>query len=428
MKKSISLFLFATTSLLSETLDWKQALQEVAKGNLDIISAKANVNAQEAQLKVAYSFLAPQINANINYNENRSTFPFGDSVNVTQQKRYSAQISASQQLFNYSSFGGISQAKANIELSKIALRMTKATVEYNLKVAFQSMLYAQENIKIAEEFLKLRNENLRIVRLRFESGFENKGAVVVAEAYLKQAGYYHNQAKDTLFKASKQLAQVLGREQEPSSLYVRGEVPIDILPEARKLKTSLSQPNFRALALLSPTYENSLANIKLAEAQIELAKAGFMPSVSLTGTYGRVDQNLELRQDNWSIGAGINIPIFSGLSSIYTLSSSKSNLTVAEAKSRAIMLSTELDLLTKYFEFSWAQEQLQVAKAFYDAEVLRAKISKAEYLNGFLNYTQWDLINDSFVTKTQAYLQAKLNLVVKEALWQQALGHTNIQN
>ena len=446
----INNYIFAQVlAQISETdfaLSWEECLNEIKKNNPELKAAIARVKSNEANLKVAYGYLAPQINGILNYSENKSSTPYADAIVISQQKRYSAGVSVTQQLFNYSTYGGLDQSKANLEISKIALLTTKANIEYNLKAAFQGVIYAQENFKVTQTIVKLRSENLKLVKLRFESGAENKGAVVVAEAYFKQSKYFNLQAANNLMKTRKQLVQVMGANFDFRNLNVLGNIPDNLFLDKRVLEYSindkinlnkfltlkeltdknLSNINFKELAMQTPSYKNAVANELLAKSEVELAKAGFTPSANATGSFTKIDKNSDLKNENWSVGANINIPLFSGLSSIYNLSSANLDLEASKQNKQSVLLSVELDLLTKYLDYVEAFEQMKVAQSFYEAEILRSKIAKSQYLNGFLNYTQWDLINDNYVNRTQSYIQSKFNLEIKKAIWLQTLGISSI--
>ena len=413
------LFFFNTKSILTkEVLTWDQCIEELSKNNPELLASISKVSDKEALMKVAYSYLYPKVDGSMSYAETRNSSPYGDAVNVTQQKRYTANLTITQQLFNYSTYGGLEQAKANLQIANIELKKVKAKIEANLKTSFQNILSAQENVQITENFIKLRRDVLNIVKLRYESGRENKGALLIARSNLLQAEYFSLQARNNLIKASRQLAQSLGRTTEEDELYVLGKVPLDYLD------SKSPKPNFKTLSLASPEYQASLASLQLAESQVSLAKAGFTPDASATINIGKQDENIQFRSDNWSIGANVKIPIFDGLKNVYGLSSAKAGLETAKSSSKAVLLGTELDLLTKYLDYIEAQTNLNVARSYYESEIVRSKIAKESYINGFLNYTEWDFINNNFVTRTQNYIQAKLNVVLKEALWSQAIGRT----
>ena len=69
-----------------------------------------------------------------------------------------------------------------------------------------------------------------------------------------------------------------------------------------------------------------------------------------------------------------------------------------------------------------AYEYVGVRKQYLDAAVVRAEIGRAQYANGLLSFTQWDLIETELVDSERGYLAARRDALYAEAAWNRSIG------
>lgn len=412
----VSAICFVFTSVEAKAdnvLTWEQCVTEAAQHNANISAAQRSQLSTEYLSQGARSTYYPQVNANVGYSHGTSSTISPDSVTST-NSTYSANVSLSQNLFNgFGDEARVNQADASVRNSTAALQIAKAKASYSLKTAFQGLLYAQNSVKLSTEIVQRRRENLRLVELRFESGRENRGSVLLSQAYLDQALLSELQAKNQLALARTQLAGVIGRDDSDMSLAITGTIP-----------TQEPIPNLDLLPLVAQTPEHlqAIAEENIAQAGVQLARSGFYPSVDLTGQYGKLGTEFFPNHDRWSVGVNVSVPIFSGGRDYYSSQSAMSLYSAAAFNRDGVDKQVLVNLRQNYHAYLEAVQRQKVDESFFKAAEVRAKIARAQYQNGLVSFADWDLIENDLIARETNRLQSQRDRIVAEAAWEQVLG------
>lgn len=413
--------LYATLSILfavgparaATVLTWGECVDLAAKNNADLRTAAEQLRSSEFQEGAARSGFFPQVSGSLNYN--RASTSVNGVTTTTQLDNYSASLSATQSIFNgLQTYGQTTQARANTRATRASARITRAQVSADLKTAFEGVTYADDYEKLTQEIIKRREENLRLVELRFESGRENKGSVLLSEAYLHQAKYDDLQAHDARRVAQAQLAKALGFD-DFENRDVAGHVPTQ--------SPSAAAPDFKALALTTPEYAQAVAQEEAAEAGVTVARAGFFPNLELTATTGRFDT--DFFPDNthrWSVAVNLNIPLFSGGRDYFTTRSAAASWTASMSRRESVTRDRVTQLEQAYARYTEAVMKLKMDDSFRQAATLRAEIARKKYNNGLQTFEDWDIIENDLISRQKTYLQSKRDRVTAEAAWEQAQG------
>lgn len=409
--------LFSLTSFAhaAPVFTWAECVALASEKNPSLAAGHYQLSASEAKKKAAISAFLPSVSGSLSWNRSgvqREGQGFTTLSNTGDS--YSAGLNASMNLFaGLKDKAKVDQADFNIEASKAQLQTTKAQISFDLKSAYEGLLYALSYQTLTQEIIKRREENLKMVQLRFQSGLENKGSFLLSEAYLAQARYDDLQAQNAARVARAQLARTLGIDDQEEFL-IEGEVPQDS-PDVR--------PNFRELALSTPTYLASRSVADAAKEDIIIARANFLPSLSLSGEVRRQDENFwPEQQKQWGFGVTLSMPFFDGGRDWYsTKAASQTYLSRVEERTNV-----GRDVIAK-LERAWASFQeaaskLTVDRTFRDAAVVRAEISRKKYNNGLLTFENWDIIENDLINRQKSYLSTKRDRVTAEASWEQTLG------
>jgi len=398
----------------AETLTWSACVQEVEANNADLRTAQANLQAADYNASAAYGGLYPQVSAGVGYTDSSGTISSGSSAigsTTYVGKSYNASVSASQNLFaGFKDSARIEQGAANRDVAVASLVIAKARVSQALKGAFAALKFAQDSVTLAASIVQRQEENVRLVELRFDSGNENKGSMLLTRASLAQARLGQLQAAQALVTARAQLAQVLGRS-ESDDLAVSGDVPL-----AEPAET----PDFHAIALKTPDYFQATAQEKSASAGVTLARAGFYPSLDLSGSVGRLGSDWFPQDERRSVGLNLTVPIFSGGRDYYTTRGAAASLDAASSNKQTVERQVLVNLKQAYANYVQAVEQLKVNQAFLDAAQVRAEIARSQYNNGLISFSDWNLIENDLIQSQTAYVQSQRDRIVAEASWEQA--------
>ncbi|MBI3571293.1 MAG: TolC family protein [Gammaproteobacteria bacterium] len=388
------------------TLTWEASVEEAVAANPELRAARANMAAAGHTASAAHSGNLPQLSAGAGYSDSSGSA-------ATTGTNYSTSLSLSQNLFSgFLDSARIEQGAANLTQAEASLATAKARLSQELKSAFAGLQFAQDNVTLTEKIVQRLEENLRLVELRFEGGRENKGSFLLTRATLAQARYENLQAQQALASAQAQFARMLGRA-EPEGLQVIGGVPVTAPGAA---------PDFRKLAQQSPDLLQARAQERSAVAGVTLARAGFYPSVDLTGSVAREGQDWAPDKDRRTVGLNLTIPLFSGGKDYYTTKSAAATLEAVSSNKDNVERQLLVRIKQAHANYVESVEKLKVDRAFLEAAVTRAEIARSRYNNGLMSFEDWDRIESDLIQRQKTFLQSQRDRVTAEAAWEQSQG------
>jgi outer membrane protein TolC len=411
----------SSSAVAEEHLSYNQCIELTKKNNVEILAAEAGVQASQYQTESTRGSYYPQISGNLSYSKTGPTNTFG---NTFSGDVYSGSIGATQNIFNgFADTARVNQYEGQVQVAKASLVTTKAKVSFDLKSAIANFLFAKEIEKAAQGFLKRREDNLKMVELRYASGRENKGSLLLAQAYLKQAkadllrSLHSKETSQTDLKKVLGISEIL--DSENRQIEMTDEVPLVPPP--------VQEPDFKTLVLATPDRQQFQAQVDVSSAVLESSKSGFYPTLNLTGSVGKTDNTFFPSQDRWSLGAQLTWPLFVGGKNYYLVKSSTSNLYAAKSKLTNAEQQSLSALKKAFTGFLEAVEDFKVSEAFLLAAKSRAEIAQAKYNNGLLTFDEWDIIENDLISKTKVYIQARRDRIISESNWEQTRGVGVIQ-
>lgn len=417
-----ALFLFGANFLVfantanSANLSWQEAVQYSLEKNPEIQAAKRNVETAQAKKKVAFSGFLPSLRASLGYEDTERSGTTG--VPVITGTGWTAGLQGSLNLFSgFSDYYKYEQAKADLESSISAFRQTKARISQELKTAFEANVFAREFSILSSQILKRRGDNLKLVRLRFQSGRENKGSVLLSEAYLNQAQYDDLQAKNSITTSNAALGKLLGYDEKDfATISTSGNVPTNNV-------TTDQKPDLNRLSRETPDYLIAQAQAKSLELAKNIARSSFFPTLDLSaGINQRGSDFFPDTSSTKSFGITLSLPIFTGGKNLYGFEQA-----AAAAAGSALQAENTLREQRRKLEAAWNTYgesilKLKADESFHKAAMIRAEIARTRYNNGLLTFDDWDIIENDLIARERAYLNTKRDRVTAEASWEQAQG------
>ena len=414
------------SSFAGQGLVWKDCLREAAKYHPDLISAEeVIVQAKDSQWATA-SGLMPQVTGNLsvsrqtsggNTSSNQGDFiSVGSSTSSKARDQYSYNLSATQLIFDdFKTVYNVKGAGQNVWAKKEVYRFTSVSIRFRLRSAFIDLLKAQAAIGLYEDIIRIRKSSYDLIKLRYESGIEHKGALMQAAANLAQAEFYLAQAHRNVVVAQRKLAKEMGLI---NNIDIGADGTFDI-KEALSPKPDLEIITKKHPSVVQLEYQKSQA-----EYAVKSAISSFWPQVTGQGALGKADSNWPPANDQWNIGFAVTVPIFEGGLQLAQLAQAKSSLkqTIATEQSTHDSVITTL-------ESSWAAlldatETVTVQEKLLLASNERSRISEAQYSIGLMTFDNWIIIEDNLVQAKKSFLDAQASALLAEAQWIQAKGET----
>lgn len=416
---TIAIFaIVCTAAHAGEKLTWEDCVSKVAKGNPDIRAAREEVSSSESLAKAAYSGFLPQVTANANVTRGNSySFPQLGGVPLDtpagDNTVSSGSVSVNQNLFaGFKDASLVEQGAAGRDLSHAGLDSTKVQVSYDLKSAFAGLLYAQKYVTLAEQIIKRREENAGLVELHFESGMENKGSVMLSNAFVGQARYDKTVARNSTDVSRQQLARVMGMD-DSKEFEIAGGIP---------LAEPGAEPDLKQIAAETPQHRQSVAEEQANEAGVSLARSNFFPSFDLTGTISAQGNNSFPDTSKRSLMLNLSLPVFSGGNDYYNYKSAAAQYAASSYQRMSVDQKLIPTLKQAYRTYVEATQKLKVDRAFLEAAEVRAEIARGKYNNGLLSFEDWDIIENDLIAKQKTYLLSERDRIIAEAAWEFTAG------
>ncbi len=405
------LSLTAAAACADEALTWDECVREALQHNPDLTAAQAAVRKASADYHASYGTFLPEVSANLTVDKGQTDLADGG---ISRTNQNSVGLSASEPLFTgFKNTGQVLQQRATLQAAEAARALANVTVSADLRTAFAQLLYAQEQVRLNEAIATRRHDNVRLIDLRYHSGRENQGSLLRIQAAAQQADFDVAQAARALRVAQQQLAGVLGRLAS-DGLAADGQLE----PEAVG-----ALPDFAALLARTPAHRQAEANTRAAGAGVTIARSGFFPTVSATGSLSKLGNNdWPPGRDRWLAELVISLPLFEGGRTVFDVQSA----VATRAQSHATLKSTDDQLMVSlrqdFAAFQDAVGRVVVQKNFLHAAEVRAEIARSQYAAGLLSFQDWDLIENDLIANQKTTLTTQRDAVIAQATWERTQG------
>lgn len=361
-------------------------VQEALQYNRDLIAAIARVDYARAQLGLSRAAFFPLISGNA------STTPVwvNHKKETSGEAPYSATFSASWEL---DLWGKIRNAKDAALLQLLATESAQQGLFLSIagQTATNYFLLISLDLQcfIAERTVKTREDALAIYAIRYEKGLINKLDLTRARTEVETARTALYQTRIAQRNAETALFVLLGRSprsimdssvKRGKSLKILASIPV--IPQDIPSELLERRPDIRQAEYL----------LKAANANIGVARAAWLPSISLTGLMGIVSPTLnELLKDplkTWSYGANVSVPIID-FGRVYF------NVDAAQAKEREALATYEKTVQNAFKDIYDAltrqSESTNIVKSLERmVKELRIAVglARTRYDNGYSSYLE----------------------------------------
>lgn len=392
------------------SLDWAQARKLAMEHNPDVKIARASMEQARHSYMASLNSYLPGISAS--HSVSRSG---GDSSSPS--NRWSASLSASQDVLNFKTISGIKSSRISREKAEADYRSASASARQALAGAFADLLFAQKRVEVQRKIHGIREENARLIRLKYESGMESKGNALYTEALAKSAGVSVKKAERQLSAARRALLEAIGLE-EDAEVAALGDISVPAF--------SLEEADIEKALVASPRMISAKKTLESAREKTASSRYYAYPSLRASGSYGwSGDQEFPDRK-SWSMGLSLSLPIFSGGPTYYfnSLAASRKALTAAEQSYRAARISLSVSLRSGYDDYLSAVETAEAGSALLLANEERYKEAQIKYMAGKISFLDLENVEQNFVDSDLNQLDYARTAHSRKLALEQLLGVT----
>lgn len=391
--------------------------------NNNITVKKTQLGQQTAAINLdqAKNNRLPAVSGNISANANHGSVINQITNNRVNQTTItnSMGVSASMPLYEGNKLNlQIERATLALEQNDLYVKEAQNNITLSVLEAYLQALYQYENIAVAKNTALSSEEQLAQAQQKYENGAIAKIDLIEIETQHANNQYNVVLAKNQYENQVLTLKQLL--ELPPGT-----EFGIEIIQkEDVSAPIANKEEVYRQALEQLPTIKIYEKQKELAQKDIQIAKSGFLPSLSLSGgiNTGYSDRDTEKYmtqlKNNFgqTIGLSLNIPIFSRYQN-------KNNVALArlsESQADLDRKQAEKDLYTK-IETAWhnattRQAQEVASKKARDNAKLAYELAEKKHEFGNLTNTELLVSRNTYLNAEQTYLQNKYMVLLYQQL------------
>ena len=398
--------------------------------NITIRRNRINVESTQEDVKTAKADFLPSLSGNISQrivnrpNSASSTIISGDNITTSESKTSyngSYGIDANWTVYNGSKrVNTLKQQQLNSRVAELTVDESENSIEENITQLYVQILYSAEAVKVNESTLEVSRKEFERGQELFNAGSIASSDLAQLEAQVSNDNYQLVTSQTTLQNYKLQLKQLLELD---------GDFEMDLfLPPLDDSSVLIPLPTkddvYQTALNLRPEIESSKLNIEASDMNIKIARAGYIPSLSLSAGIGTTNANgndfsfSEQVKQNWnnSIGLTLSIPIFD-----------KRQTKSAVNKAKLQRQTSELDLmdnqktLYKTIESLWlsansAQQQYVAATQKLKSTQASYALVSEQFNLGMKNTVELLTEKNNLLSAQQETLQAKYTAILNASL------------
>lgn len=403
-----------------EAWDLASCIDYAMKHNISLQQSRMTTESSLIDVKTAKAALFPNLSFSTSHNfVNRPLIEDGSAKENSYNGNYG--LNSSWTLYN----GGkntktIEQQKLNSRIAELNTNQSADNIEISITQLYVQILYANESVKINESTLETSEAQVNRAKELLAVGYIAQSDYAQLEAQYSNDKYSLVSSQAALQNYKLQLKQLLelDGEEEINVLYpnVDNEKVLQLLPGKTEIYNT-------ALAI-RPEIEVGKLNVEASDLSIDIARAGYLPTLSLSAGIGTNHTSGsdftfgEQVKNGWnnSIGLTLSVPIFNNRQTKSAVQkaklqyeSSKLDLLNEQKNLYSTIESLWLDANTAQQKFMAANEKLQSSQTSYD-------LVNEQFSLGMKNTVELLTEKNNLLSARQEVLQAKYMAILNSQL------------
>ncbi len=436
MKQQSLLFTALLTSALSlsaqEDKQWtlEDCINYALEKNIQLQQNKILLQESEEDVKEAKAALFPSLSfstghnvVNRPYQENSSTVSGTEIISSDSKTTYSGNygLNAQWTLWNGNQrLNNIKQQKTNREIAQLTVAETENMLKEQIAQLFIQILYADESIAINKGTVEVSRATYERAQELFKEGSISKADLAQLEAQLSNDEYQLVTSESTLRNYKLQLKQLLELDNTKEMSLVLPHISDEHVMELLPSQTDVYQT---ALAT-RPEIKSSKLDIDNAKLAISSAKAGYMPTISLSASTSSTTNSSS--SNNWTqqmkygwnnmIGLSLSLPIFDQRQTKTSIrkarlqyDTTQLNLINAQKELYSTIESLYLDALNAQQQYVAAETKLKSSQTSFD-------MVSEQFNLGMKNTVELLTEKNNLLSAQQQRIQAKYMAILNRTL------------
>ena len=426
--------LAAASGLYAQEASKQWSLQDcinyALEKNIKLQQDKIALEESDVDVKTAKASLFPSLSFNTGHNvinrpyqQNSSTVSGTEIISSDNKTTYNGNYSLSAQwtLWNGGKrLNNIKQQKTARDIASLSVSETENMLQEEITKLFVQILYADESVKINKSTLETSEANFKRGEELFKEGSISKADLAQLESQVGNDKYQLVTSESTLRNYKLQLKQLLELDGTDEMT-----LALPTLSDEQIMKVLPSQADVYQTALTTrPEIQSGQLSIDNAKLGIKTAKAGYMPTISLSASSSSTTNSAST--NNWAqqmkygwnnmIGVSLSIPIFDNRQNKSNVqkaklqySNSQLNLATKQKELYSTVETLWLDALNAQQQYAAADTKLKSSQTSYD-------MVSEQFTLGMKNTVELLTEKNNLQSAQQQRLQAKYMAVLDRAL------------
>lgn len=400
--------------------DLSTCIDYAMEHNISIQKSRINAESSNIDVKTAKVNLFPNLSFSTSHNYvNRPLIEDGSAKKNSYNGNYG--LNAAWTVYN----GGkntktISQEKLNSKMAELDIMQSENDIEVAITQIYVQILYASEAVKINESTVEVSEAQMNRAKELLAAGSIARSDYAQLESQYSSDKYQLVNSLASLQDYKLQLKQLLeldGEEEMVLSLpELNDETVLTLLPT----KTDV----YRMALTFRPEIESGKLNIEAADMGIDIARAGYMPTLSLSagiGTNHTTGSDFtfgEQVKNGWnnSIGVTISVPIFNNRQTKSAVQKAK-----LQYQTSKLDMQNEEKTLYSTIEGIWldantAQQRYVAAREKLNSTQISYDLVNEQFTLGMKNTVELLTEKNNLLSAKQEVIQAKYMAILNMQL------------
>lgn len=419
-KRSIAVaaaLIIGCTAVTAQAKQWSltDCIGYALEQNIQVRKAGVSVSLGELNLKQSKDNMLPSLSASLSENLGwRQETNAPDETSWAGSSRTNASLSSGLTLFNgFQLKNQVRQAGLDLKSLQYSADQTMESISLNIMSAYLQVLYSEEQVTNAGNQAEVTREELALAAERLSLGAIANSDYLQVKAQLASEESSLASAANSLKMAKLNLMQLMEYPVDEAFEIIRPDIDAIISTAPATDAVSLYEEALR----VKPQVKIASLNRENASIDLEIARGGFLPSLSLnagmsTGFTGAAEMGAQLKSGfSPSVGLSASIPIFRNNQTRASVTRAKYGITTAELDELNTRNQLRKEVEQAVLDAGSALINYQAALKRYDSSVENYNVSEEKFKLGAMNSVDFLIQKTNLTAAESNLLQAKYELV-----------------
>jgi len=409
--------IISSVAVTAQTKQWSltDCIGYALEKNIQVRKAGVSVSLGELSLQQSKDNMLPSLSASLSENLGwRLETGASDETSLVGSSRTNASLSSGLTLFNgFQLRNQVRQAGLDLKSLQYSADQTTESVSLNIMSAYLQVLYSEEQVINARNQAEATREELALAAERLTLGAIANSDYLQVKTQLASEESSLATAVNNLKMAKLNLMQLMEYPVDESFEIARPDIDAFISTAPAADAVSVYQEALE----VKPQIKIASINRENALIDLEMARAGFLPSLSLsagmsTGFTEAAEMGAQLKNGfSPSVGLSASVPIFRNNQNKTAVSRAKYGITTAELDELNTRNQLRKEVEQAVLDAESALISYQAALNRYDSSVETYNLSEEKFKLGAMNSVDFLIQKTNLTAAESNLLQAKYELV-----------------